>query len=83
MTVFSNVCDILGELYANYKEDKEFKDFIEFNDLGLPIAYLTKEHLVTPSEDGIRYIVETWELFLASLGLEDTGFTDLNSVLEV
>jgi hypothetical protein len=83
MTVFSNICDILGELFINYKEDKEFKDFIEFNDLGLPLAYMVKEHLDTPSDDGIRYIMESWEIFLAGLDLEDTGFTDLNSVLEV
>ncbi len=82
MTDFSNVCDILGELYSQYKEDKEFKDFIEFNDLGLPLAYLTREHLAVPSDDGARYIMETWELFISSLGLEDTGFTDLNSVLD-
>jgi len=83
MTDFSNVCDILGELYANYKDDKEFKEFIEFNDLGLPLAYLTKEHLAVPSDDGARYIVETWELFLLSLDLKDTGFTDLDSVLDI
>jgi hypothetical protein len=82
MTDFSNVCDILGELFANYKEDKDFKDFIEFNDLGLPIAYLTKENLVVPSDDGARYIMETWEIFLTGLGLDDTGFTNLDSVLD-
>jgi hypothetical protein len=82
MTDFSNVCDILGELYANYKEDKEFKDFIEFNDLGLPLAYLTRENLAVPSDDGARYIMETWEIFLTGLKLEDTGFTDLDSVLD-
>ena len=82
MTDFSNVCDILGELYANYKEDKEFKDFIEFNDLGLPLAYMVRENLATPSDDGARYIMESWEIFLASLKLEDVGFPDLNSVLD-
>jgi hypothetical protein len=82
MTDFSNVCDILGELYANYKDDKEFSDFIEFNDLGLPLAYMVKENLAVPSDDGARYIVETWDLFLKSLNVEDSGFTDLDSVLE-
>ena len=82
MTDFSNICNILGELFANYKEDKDFRDFIEFNDLGLPIAYLTKEKLVVPSDDGARYIIETWEIFLTGLGLDDTGFTDLDSVLD-
>jgi hypothetical protein len=82
MTDFSNVCDILGELYSQYSEDKEFKDFIDFNDLGLPLAYMVRENLATPSDDGVRYIMETWELFLHGLGLKDTGFTDLTSVLD-
>lgn len=82
MTDFSNVCDILGELYANYKDDKEFSDFIEFNDLGLPLAYMVRENLATPSDDGAKYIVETWDLFLKSLNVEDSGFTDLDSVLD-
>jgi hypothetical protein len=82
MTDFSNVCDILGELYANYKDDKEFSDFIEFNDLGLPLAYMVRENLAVPSDDGAKYIVETWDLFLKSLNVEDSGFTDLDSVLD-
>jgi hypothetical protein len=82
MTDFSDVCNILGELFSQYKEDKDFKDFIEFNDLGLPLAYLTRENLAVPSDDGARYIMETWEIFLHGLRLEDTGFTDLDSVLD-
>jgi hypothetical protein len=82
MTDFSNVCNILGELFAQYKEDSDFKDFISFNDLGLPLAYLTRENLAVPSDDGARYIMETWELFLTGLRLDDTGFTDLDSVLD-
>ena len=82
MTDFSNVCDILGELYANYKDDKEFSDFIEFNDLGLPLAYMVRENLAVTSDDGAKYIVETWDLFLKSLNVEDSGFTDLDSVLD-
>ncbi len=82
MTDFSSICDILGELYSTYKEDKEFKDFLEFNDLGLPLAYFVRENLVVPSDDGVRYIMETWDLFITSLGIEDTGFETLNEILD-
>jgi hypothetical protein len=81
MTDFSNVCDILGELYANYKDDSEFSEFIGYNDLGLPLAYFAKGDLCKTTAEGTKYIMETWELFLASLGADDTGFTDLNSLL--
>jgi hypothetical protein len=83
MTDFSSVCDILGDLHANYKDDKNFKDFIEFNDLGLPLAYLTSQNLCEVSDDGARYITETWDLFLAGLNIKDEGFETLDDLLEI
>lgn len=80
MTGFSNKCAILGSLYSNYKEAPGFKDFIEYNDIGLPLAYLTNEGLCELSTDGERYVEETWELFLASMNLNDTGFDELDDV---
>lgn len=83
VTDFTKVCEILGLLYANYKEDEEFQDFIDFNDLGLPLAYFASERLCEVSDDGARYIMETWLLFLKGLGLEDTGGWDnLDDVFE-
>lgn len=82
MTDFSNVCDILGELYSQYRNEPDFREFIEFNDLGLPLAYFTRDNLCEPSDDGVRYIMETWELFLKSLDVEDTGFETLTDLLE-
>jgi hypothetical protein len=81
MTDFTKVCEILGTLYANYKEDEEFKDFIDFNDLGLPLAYFVTENLCEVSDDGARYITETWTLFVHSLGLQDIGFEALDQML--
>jgi hypothetical protein len=82
MTDFSNRVEILGELYASYRQDENFKDFIEFNDLGLPLSFLSREGLCEVSDDGERYISETWELFIKSLGIEDTGFDDLDEVFQ-
>jgi hypothetical protein len=82
VTDFRNVCEILGKLYSVYKDDEEFKDFIEFNDLGLPLAYFVSENLCEVADDGARYITETWALFLAGLNLEDTGFSDLDEVFD-
>jgi hypothetical protein len=81
-TDFSNVCEILGQFYVNYRDDNDLGDFIEFNDLGLPLAYLSAENLCEPTEDGTKYILETWELLLASLQIEDTGFVNLAELFE-
>jgi hypothetical protein len=82
LTDFSSICNILGKLYSTYKEDKEFKDFIDFNDLGLPLAYFVAENLCEVTDDGARYITETWTLFLAGLNLDDTGWSNLDEVFE-
>jgi hypothetical protein len=82
VTNFSNICLILGELYQDYKEDKQFRDFIEFNDLGLPLAYFQREGLAQVSEDGQKYILETWEIFLKAVEVLDVGFESLEEVFE-
>lgn len=79
MTDFYIKCQILGDLYENYEED--FKDFIEFNDLGFPLAYLNAQGLALPSSDGMRFVEETWDLLLADLNVEDTGFEDLSHLM--
>ena len=82
MTDFSKKITILGEFYISYRDNKELEDFITFNDLGLPLAYLASEGLCEVSEDGMKYIAETWDLFLAALEIQDTGFTSLNQIFD-
>ena len=71
LTNFNNICSILSEVWCNYKTDKELKDFIEYNDIGLPLAFLIDAELVEPSDLAKNYVVETWQIFLSALGLED------------
>jgi hypothetical protein len=80
MTGFNNRCEILGYFHSHYSAQKEFQDFMELNDLGLPLAYFVSEGLCEVSDDGVRYINETYSLFLAYLELEDTGFSNLEGV---
>jgi hypothetical protein len=80
MTPFESMCIILGDLWLNYKYDEEFEDFIGYNDLGLPLAYMISEDISKPNELGVKYVEETWLLFLASLEIEDTGFSSLQEI---
>jgi len=68
---FNSICSILSEVWCNYKTDKEFKDFIEYNDIGLPLAFLIDADMVEPSDLAKGYVIETWQIFLSALGLED------------
>ena len=87
MTDFVTQCVILGELYENYKDEKDFKAFIEYNDLGLPLAYLTAQGLVVEvSDDGRRYILDTFEMFIKSIKLTEDDILEgmtLDEVLEL
>lgn len=80
-TDFLTRCNILADLWLNYRKDEEFSDFIDYNDLGLPLAYALANNIVSTSKLAEQMINETWELLLAGLGIEDDGFTSLDEVL--
>ena len=66
-TDFSNKCKILAELWMDYRHDTEFEDFIDYNDLGLPLAFFIDEGIVKTSPKAEIYINETFELFVLAL----------------
>jgi hypothetical protein len=80
-TSYTDKCSILAELWLNYRSDEEFQDFIEYNDLGLPLAYAIDNDIVKSTEMAQRFVEETFDLFLASLETEDTGFETLDELL--
>jgi hypothetical protein len=81
-TLFSKKCEILGDLWMDYRTDEEFQDFIEYNDLGLPLAYAVASDLIEILPIAESYIDETFDLLITSLGLTDTGFDSLEQILE-
>ena len=83
-TPFGNKCDILGELWVSYKNDQEFSDFIEYNDLGLPLAYAVSSEIIEVSPKLEMFVNETFELLLAALGKEtDEGYESLADLLNL
>ena len=80
-TDFSNKVTILAELWMNYRDDDELRDFMEYNDLGLPMAYLLMNELVLSTEKSELYIDETFNLLLAALEIKDRGFESLDEML--
>ncbi len=81
-TTFSNKCSILGELWLSYRDDEQFMDFIEYNDIGLPLAYMIDSKIVEPTEIAENFVSETFDLFLKALEIEDTGFDNLDDILD-
>jgi len=80
-TPFPMRCEILADVYLNHRDEEELEDFVVYNDLGLPLAYLIANDLVEPSEKAIEMVDETWDLLLGLYGLSrDSGFEDLDGL---
>lgn len=80
-TTFSDKCHILADLWLNYRDDEDFQDFVEYNDLGLPLAYALSNNIVEVSSMAEQFVIETFDLLLAGLEIEDTGFISLDEVM--
>ena len=82
VTPFETRADILADLWMNYRSDDEFQDFLQYNDVGLPAAWLIAEDLCTPNERLKAMIDETFILLLTALEVkDDTGFDSLDDLL--
>ncbi len=81
-TPFSNKAEILADLWLNYRSDEDFQDFVEYNDIGLPLSYVIANGIVETTEIATRFVEETFELLLSGLDIEDdTGFDTLEDIL--
>lgn len=81
-TTFSNKAIILADLWLNYRDDENFKDFVEYNDLGLPLSYLLANGVVESNPLADKFVDETFDLLLSGLGVDDTGFESLDELLD-
>lgn len=82
-TSFDNKCAILAEIFLDYRDDAEFDDFREYNDIGLPLAYAIHAEIITKTDRAETFINETFDLLLAGLGIdEDTGFGSVRDLLD-
>ena len=80
-TTYSDKLAILADLWLNYRDDELFNDFVEYNDIGLPLAYIIANGIVDTSDIAERFINETFDLLLAGLDVDDTGFENLDELL--
>ena len=74
-------CEILSDLWIDYRGEETFEDFIEYNDLALPLAFAVANSIVNITPKAEMFISESFELLLAALGIEDEGFESLEDML--
>lgn len=77
---FKKKCEILNQVWSDYRFDEEFQDFIEYNDLGLPLAALIDEEIVSTTPRAEVYVEETFILLLHALDIEDKAYDSLEAM---
>jgi hypothetical protein len=81
MVSIADKAGILGELWINYRDDEDFSNFIEYNDIGLPLAYFVAEGLVSEATAlGEQYIIETFEMFAEALDMTEEEIEVLDEI---
>lgn len=80
-TPIETQAEILAELWMDYRDEDYFTDFVSYADLGLPLAYLLSNSIVSRTAEADKFISDTWETFLGLCGIdEDTGFDTLDEM---
>ena len=80
-THLSDKHNIMSEFWVQNKNEAEFEDFFDYNDLGFPLSYAISYGIVESTKLAESIIEETWNLFMEALEIEDTGFETLYDVL--
>jgi hypothetical protein len=82
VTEFVSQCEVLSELWIKYRNEVDFQDFVQYNDIGLPLAFLISEGIVdNPTEAAKSFVTEAFTIFITALNIEDTGFKSLEELL--
>lgn len=67
---YSKKCLILADFWLNYKDEEGFEDFVEYNDIGLPLAFCIAEDIVLSTTVAEVYINEAWQLLCAAMNID-------------
>ncbi len=67
---FSKKVFILSEFWLNYRDQEGFEDFVEYNDIGLPLSFMIAEDIVNSTPVAEAYITECWDLLCAALKID-------------
>jgi hypothetical protein len=78
---FADKAGIVGQLWIEFRNDEDFSAFMEYNDLGCPLAYMIAEGIVkevTPL--GEEMINETYKMLLDLLEVTEEDFEVLDEI---
>ena len=84
-TSYENRCIVLADLWHDFKGDPEFAEFIEYNDLGLPLAFMICKDIVNSTPIAETYINESFDLLCEAMELDssDVEIEGLDDLFEL
>ena len=71
-TPYENRCIVLHDLWNDFKGDPEFAEFFEYNDLGLPLAFMIISDIVASTPIAETYVNETFDLLCEAMELDSS-----------
>ena len=78
---FNTKAEIVSEIWTDYRDDEQFASYVDYNDIGLPLAYAIVNGLVIPTEQAEGYVEEAYHLLVFTLKIEDKDYADLSEML--
>ena len=81
----SDKAGVLGQFWMEFRDDEALKPFVDFNDIGLPLAFFISSGIVQSTPTADQYIEETFGHMLSALELteeEVDGMDNLNDILD-
>jgi hypothetical protein len=79
-TTFENKCRILSDLWTDLRDDEEFEEYVKYNDLGLPLAYMIDRTIIEETPITKAFVEEAFTLLLDLLDIDDEGFEELDDL---
>lgn len=82
-TDFDTRLEILTEFYTTYKDEPEWLEFTQANDIGLPLAFAVNAGIVPNSRQAIHHINDTFtSLLIETTGTPtDKGYNSLDELI--
>lgn len=82
ITTLADRAFILGRFWINERDNEAFEEYIEFNDLGLPLSYSLAEGIIETNPMVEAHINDSFNMLLDILKVEDTGYGSYEEILE-
>ena len=78
---FADKTGILGQLWIDFRDDDNFSAFMDYNDIGVPMAYYLAEGLVTSLTPlGEQYVEESIDMMFKLLDITEAEVDGLEEI---